>query len=300
MWQEDLGDSLGLAKDLLDEIQHDRIYVFTPDGHVIDMIPGATPLDFAYRVHTEVGHSCRGAKVNGQLVALNSSLQTGDRIEILTADETVPRREWLVHHLGYLNTSRAKAKVQSWFRQRDRKKNLSEGRSVLAREFHHLGIDQVNYGEIAESVEMTSADDLFVAIGSGEMDTSRVIEAAQEMVHTTGQGTQLHLSLTNPVENTTDESHSVVSGVGNMRFGMAECCKPVPGDLIVGLIDQEDMVNIHLQDCLAVLLNDVPANLIEVFWQREKLYTFPIDIVIRLMTALVCCLILLLCSVTNE
>lgn len=281
MWQEDVDDSLGLAKDLLDAIHLDRIYVFTPDGHVIDLIPGATPLDFAYRVHTEVGHSCRGAKVNGQLVPLNSSLQTGDRIEVLKANESVPRREWLFHHLGYLKTSRAKAKVQSWFRQRDREKNISEGKSVLASEFRHLGIDQVNYAEIAESVEMTTADDLFVAVGAGELDTSRVIEAAQKLVNTTDHGKQLDLSLAELVQEKTDSPHSVVTGVGNMSIKMAECCKPVPGDLIVGLIDHENMVYIHQQDCLGVLLNDTPANLIEVFWELEKPHTFPVDIVIR-------------------
>jgi len=281
MWQEDLGDSLGLAKDLLDEIHHDRIYVFTPDGHVIDMIPGATPLDFAYRVHTEVGHSCRGAKVNGQLVALNSLLQTGDRIEIITEDESVPRREWLFHHLGYLKTSRAKAKVHSWFRLRDREKNLSEGRIVLASEFNHLGIDLVNYGEIAEAVEMTSADELFVAVGSGELDTSRVIEVAQKLVETTDQSRQLDLSLNNLTEAITNNSHSVVSGVGNLSIHMAECCKPVPADLIVGLIDQNNTVHIHQQDCIAVLRNDAPADLIEVFWELEKAHTFPVDIIIR-------------------
>jgi|TARA_B100002003_G_scaffold86925_1_gene81349 GTP pyrophosphokinase len=281
MWQEDLGDSLGLAKDLLDEIHHDRIYVFTPEGHVIDMIPAATPLDFAYRVHTEVGHSCRGAKVNGQLVSLNSSLQTGDRIEVLTADESVPRREWLLHHLGYLKTSRAKAKVQNWFRQRDRAKNISEGESVLASEFRHLGIEQVNYAEIAELIEMTSADDLFVAVGAGELDTSRVIEVAQKLVNTNDHNTQLNLSLTEPAQETVDSSHAVVAGVGNMSTKMAECCNPVAGDLIVGLIDQENLVYIHQQDCLGVLLNDEPANLIEVFWELEKHHTFPVDIVIR-------------------
>lgn len=277
-WQEDLGDSLGLAKDLLDGIQHDRIYVFTPDGHVIDMIPGATPLDFAYRVHTEVGHSCRGAKVNGQLVALNSSLQTGDRIEILTANESAPRREWLIHHLGYLKTSRAKAKVQSWFRQRDREKNLSEGKSVLADEFHHLGIEHVNYTELAECVDMKSADDLFVAVGSSEMDTSRVIGAAQKLASSTDQSADLVY----PPDSLADESSdAVVSGVGSLNIKMAECCKPVPGDLIVGLIDKDNLVHIHQQDCIAVLRNDAPANLIEVFWELEKPHTFPVDIVIR-------------------
>ena len=269
-WQEDVGDSPGLAQDILEEIHHDRIYVFTPEGHVIDMIPRATPLDFAYRVHTEVGHSCRGAKVNGQLVGLNSSLQTGDRIEILTANESVPRREWLLNHLGYLNTSRAKVKVQSWFRQRDREKNLSEGRNVLAGEFHHLGIEQADYEEIAQSVEMSSADDLFVAVGTGEMDTRRVIEAAQK-----------DLLLNNLAEASVDDSRSAISGVGNLATTMAECCKPVPGDLIVGLIDEDNLIHIHKQECIAVLRNDVPANLIEVFWDLERTQTFPVDILIR-------------------
>ena len=269
-WQEDVGDSPGLAQDILEEIHHDRIYVFTPEGHVIDMIPRATPLDFAYRVHTEVGHSCRGAKVNGQLVGLNSSLQTGDRIEILTANESVPRREWLLNHLGYLNTSRAKVKVQSWFRQRDREKNLSEGRNLLAGEFHHLCIEQADYEEIAQSVEMSSADDLFVAVGTGEMDTRRVIEAAQK-----------DLLLNNLAEASVDDSRSAISGVGNLATKMAECCKPVPGDLIVGLIDEDNLIHIHKQECIAVLRNDVPANLIEVFWDLERTQTFPVDILIR-------------------
>ena len=124
-WQEELGEITGMAKELIGEIGQDRIYVFTPDGHVVDLMPTATPLDFAYKVHTEVGHRCRGAKVNGHIVSLNSKLHTGDQVEIVTEENASPRREWLYDHLGYLNTSRARSKVQNWFLLRDRSKNIA-------------------------------------------------------------------------------------------------------------------------------------------------------------------------------
>ncbi len=155
-WQEEVGDARGLARELLDDVNLDRIYVFTPDGHVIDMTPGATPVDFAYRVHTEIGHKCRGAKVNGRVVPLNTALQSGDQVEVIVGDEADPRREWLFDHLGYVSTSRARTKIRGWFGQRTKQKNIEEGKKLLLDELIHLGVEQLDFAELVGVVNYDS------------------------------------------------------------------------------------------------------------------------------------------------
>lgn len=279
-WQEELGDIPGMAKELIGEIGQDRIYVFTPDGHVVDLMPTATPLDFAYKVHTEVGHRCRGAKVNGHIVSLNSKLHTGDQVEIVTEENASPRREWLYDHLGYLNTSRARAKVQNWFRSRDRAKNIAEGQQLLASEFDHLGIKRINYDTVARSLGFTRVDDLFATVGSGEFSSRLAIEAVQELEGIVSSSDQLDLALGS--EDTSVAGGEVtMSGAGRLPVEHAECCKPVPGDPIVGVIDASNKVIVHRKDCLKVVQMDLAGNLIEINWETGKAKTFPVDVLVN-------------------
>lgn len=279
-WQEDLGDTPGMAKELMGEISLDRIYVFTPDGHVVDLMPTATPLDFAYRVHTEVGHRCRGAKVNGHIVPLNSKLHTGDQVEIVTEENASPRRAWLYDHLGYLNTSRARAKVQNWFRSRDRAKNVAEGQQLLAGEFDHLGIKRIDYDTVARSLGFARVDDLFATVGSSEFSSRLVIEAARELEGIVSSSDQMDLALDSE-EMTATGAQVAVSGVGRLPVKNAECCKPVPGESIVGVIDESNKVIVHRKDCLKVLKMDLDTNLIEINWETGKTKTFPVDVLVR-------------------
>lgn len=279
-WQEDLGDTPGMAKEPMGEISLDRIYVFTPDGHVVDLMPTATPLDFAYRVHTEVGHRCRGAKVNGHIVPLNSKLHTGDQVEIVTEENASPRRAWLYDHLGYLNTSRARAKVQNWFRSRDRAKNVAEGQQLLAGEFDHLGIKRIDYDTVARSLGFARVDDLFATVGSNEFSSRLVIEAARELEGIVSSSDQMNLALDSE-EMTATGAEVAVSGVGRLPVENAECCKPVPGESIVGVIDESNKVIVHRKDCLKVLKMDLATNLIEINWETGKAKTFPVDVLVR-------------------
>jgi GTP pyrophosphokinase len=279
-WQEELGDLPGMAKELIAEISQDRIYVFTPDGHVVDLMPKATPLDFAYRVHTEIGHRCRGAKVNGHLAALNSRLHTGDQVEIVTEENASPRREWLYDHLGYLNTSRARVKVQNWFRSRDRAKNIADGQQVLAREFGHLGIKSVNYNDLARSLGFSREDDLFASVGSSDLSSRLVIDAVQELEGIDSARDQLDLELDSMGGSITD-GEVAVFGAGSLPVEHAECCKPVPGDLIVGVIIENNRVVAHRKDCLMLLNFESAGNLIEINWETGKAKTFPVDVLVN-------------------
>ncbi len=270
-WQEELGDVSGLAKDLLDEVSLDRVYVFTPDGHVIDMMPGSTPVDFAYRVHTEVGHKCRGAKINGRVVPLNTELRSGDQVEIITGEEVEPRREWLHEHLGYVSTTRARAKIHQWFGSRTKRKNVEEGKKLLLDELRYLGIEQIREEALLEVVEYEKRGDLYAAIGGGDIDAVDVIESAAETLGLNGG--QLSLGLR---DSDFSLEKPLVSGVGEFKHLISECCKPVPGDSIVGVMDDANTVHVHRQDCIQALRADSYGRLMRLDWQNNVQSTFPV------------------------
>ena len=226
-WQEELEDVPGLAREILTDVNLDRIYMFTPDGDVVDMTPGATPVDFAYRVHTEVGHKCRGAKLNGRVVPLNTTLKSGDRVEIIVGDEAEPRREWLHEHLGYVTTARAKAKIQTWFSHREKQKNIDAGKKILLDELSHLGIEQLDFSELVERMQFDSSNDLFYAIALGKVDVVDAAEIAAEITGLEERDSQLNLGLDG---QGSEPRELLVSGLGDLDYVISDCCKPVPGD----------------------------------------------------------------------
>jgi GTP pyrophosphokinase len=181
-WHEELGDIGGLAEQLRVDIEPDRVYIFTPDGHAIDLPKGATPLDFAYRVHTEIGHNCRGAKINGRIVPLNYSLQTGEQVEIITSKHGTPSRDWLNPNLGYITTSRARAKIVHWFKLQARDQNVAAGKTLLERELARLGLPQVDFDKLAEKANMKIAEDMFAALGAGDLRLAQLVNLAQQLV----------------------------------------------------------------------------------------------------------------------
>ncbi|MEZ5571684.1 MAG: GTP diphosphokinase [Halioglobus sp.] len=248
-WHEETGDARTVTEQFSFGVAQDRVYTFTPEGDVVNLAYGATPLDFAYHVHTEIGHRCRGAKVNGSIVPLTYQLRTGERVEVLTSREARPRRDWLQPALGYLKTSRARAKVQHWFRAQAREDNIDTGRHLLEKEFKRLALTSVDYQRVARKLQLTTVEDMFAVVGAGELTSAQVMNAAQELVNKVPEP-QLRL---NTVPGNPSRNQLPVRGAGNLQTHMAGCCKPLPGDAIIGYITKSRGVSIHRSDCARLL-----------------------------------------------
>ena len=279
-WHEDLGDLGDIGEQWRADVEPDRIYVFTKDGHVVDLSVGSTPIDFAYRIHTEVGSRCRGAKVAGRIVPLNHKLKTGDQVEILTAPQAHPSRDWLNPDLGYANTTRARAKITSWFKKLDRDDNIVDGHSLLEAELKRQALRGVDFGQLAELVNVETADDMFAGIGAGDIKLRHVVGLAQKQVAPEEEKT-FEIRTRQRQDIGTDSSINI-DGVGNLLTQMAGCCQPVPGDQIIGYITVGRGVTIHRQDCNnALALHDrEPERLIEVNWGTKEEYSYPVDVLI--------------------
>lgn len=283
-WHEELGDIGGLADQLRVDIEPDRVYVFTPDGHAIDLPKGATPLDFAYRVHTEVGHNCRGAKINGRIVPLNYNLQTGEQVEIITGKNSGPSRDWLNPNLGYVNTSRARAKIVHWFKLQARDQNVAAGKALLERELTRLALPPVDFEKLAEKVNMRTGEDMFAALGAGDLRLAHLVNQAQQLVEPERPVEVLDLLPKRPSTKPGARRGDVqIQGVGNLLTQMAGCCQPLPGDPIVGYITLGRGVTIHRQDCATVLQlsGREPERMIQVSWGPVPVQTYPVDILIK-------------------
>ncbi|EGG95098.1 GTP pyrophosphokinase [gamma proteobacterium IMCC1989] len=278
-WHEELGVE-GLTDDIGSSVEQDRVYLFTPEGHVIDLPLGATPLDFAYRVHTEIGHRCRGAKVSGKIVPLNHVLKTGDQVEILTGKQTVPSRDWLMDGLGYLHTSRAKAKVRQWFGEQAREQNIADGRAILDKELRRLGVRDINFEDLLKVLKHKELDDLYAHVGSGEITLSQVLRASQKLLEpSVPEQTEINFSNKTPTTAGTDV---YIDGVGNLLTNIAHCCNPLPGDDINGYITLGKGVSIHRKDCRNILqlAADEPARIIQVDWGEAPTQTYAVDVLI--------------------
>ncbi len=278
-WHEEVGEQGAMRGDLALEFSHERVYVFTPDGDVVDLPEGATPVDFAYHIHTEVGHRCRGAKVNGRIVPLTYSLNTGEQVEILTAKEGRPSRDWLQTDLGYIRSSRTRTSIQQWFRVQARDQNLGQGRRLLEREFSRLALTAVDFKALANYFKYASVEDMYVATGAGDLNPGQVITAAQEL----GQGPaaeQMNLDWAPPGSVNTGATGIEVRGVGKLLTTLAGCCSPLPGDPIAGYITLGRGVTIHRSDCNKLLqqLRAEPERHIEVNWGASASTSYPASI----------------------
>ncbi len=275
-----IGDSGDVVEQFSSDLAQDRVYVFTPNGDVVNLTYGATPLDFAYHVHTEIGHRCRGAKVNGAIVPLTYTLQTGERVEILTSRQGVPKRDWLQSGLGYLRTSRARAKVQHWFKAQAREDNVDAGRHLLEREFRRLALTSVDYRRVADKVHMPTVDDMYAAVGAGDLVYATVLNAAQSLVE---KRTEPQLQVARPGNDPLSRGQIRVQGVGNLLTHMAGCCKPLPGDAITGFITRVRGVSIHRSDCgrLLDLQESAPERVIEVAWGESPRENYEVDVAIE-------------------
>ena len=277
-WKEESTDAGDFIDRFKSEVFQDRVYVLTPEGDVRDLPQGATPLDFAYYIHTEVGNRCRGARVDGRIVPLTYQLRSGQQVEVLTARQGGPSRDWLNRNLGYLNTSRARAKVRHWFKLQDHEKNVSEGRGILDRELQRLAIHSLSHADLAEKLKMKSVEDLYAAIGRGDLSSAQISNAAASLLRPEARSA--------PVTTARRRRHAraeeavSIHGVGNLMTRMARCCKPTQGDPIVGYITQGHGVTVHRRDCRNILALDErkQMRLIAVDWEREQRSCFPVDI----------------------
>ena len=268
------------------DVTQDRVYVFTPDGHVIDMPSGSTPVDFAYRVHTQVGHRCRGAKVNGRIVQLNHCLKTGDQVEILTSAEERPRRDWLNINLGFVTTSRARAKVAHWFKLQAKEQNAEAGREMVERELRRLALDinQHDLKKIAVAVNFKATDDMFAALGAGDLRLAQIIHEAQRQFEPRpDEPAEIVSNYRHASDSRSGQGDIRIQGVGNLLTVIASCCKPVPGDPIVGFITQGRGVSIHHENCsnLLALRENEPRRIVTVEWDEAGETTYPVDILIE-------------------
>ncbi|PJE79496.1 GTP pyrophosphokinase [invertebrate metagenome] len=279
-WHEELDDLDGLGDQWRADVEPDRIYVFTRDGHVVDLPTGATSIDFAYRIHTEVGAKCRGAKVGGRIVPLNHKLKTGDQVDVLTAENAHPSRDWLNSDLGYVTTSRARAKIVNWFKKQDRETHVHDGHNMLEAELKRMALRSVDFEALARSANMHDTDDLFAGIGAGDIKLAHVIGLAQKQVEP-DEEKHFQIRLKPRTEKKTDSGINI-KGVGNLLTQMAGCCQPVYGDPIVGYITNGRGVSIHRQDCSNALLfhEREPERVIEVNWGTEQENAYPVEVMI--------------------
>ncbi len=279
-WRQDVADAREFMDSMKTDVFQDRVYVFTPKGDIIDLPAGTTPIDFAYHVHTDIGHRCRGAKINGKLVSLDYMLKTGDKVEVLTAKRGGPSRDWLNPNLGLVKTQRARAKIRYWFKRQAREQNISHGKTILEKELRRLGLVDVNLERLAREFDQRSVDNLYEAIGCGDLPLGRVVN------HLTLGGKEedenQYLIAARPSTEgprPADEAISVL-GLKGLLTNMARCCNPAPGDDIIGYITRGRGATIHRQDCPNMLRIRDRERLVRVTWGELK-RTYPVPVRVK-------------------
>lgn len=276
-WRQDVQDAVEFVDSMKSEVFEDRVYVFTPRGDIIDLPSGSTPIDFAYQVHTDVGHRCRGAKINGKLVSLDYRLKTGDKVEILSAKRGGPSRDWLNINLGLVKTQRARQKIRQWFKRQAREQNIAHGKTIFEKELRRLGMLDLNIEKLAREFEHKNTEDFYEAIGMSDLTLPRIVrhltldkeEQKPDEILPTGAPSKA------PVGETV-----TVLGLKGLLTNFARCCNPGQGDEIVGYITRGRGATIHRKDCPNVLNVEDPNRLIQVSW-GEAQATYPIPVRIK-------------------
>jgi GTP pyrophosphokinase len=281
---QDTNDAADFVSTMKSDVLSERVYVFTPKGKIIDLPKGATPIDFAYHIHTDVGNRCSRAKVNGREVSLNYQLRTGDQVEIITNNRGGPSLDWLNENLSYVATARAKAKINHWFRRQNREKHTSAGRDVLEHELKRLGLlDSMTFESVAHLFNYDKLDDFFAAIGAGDINGGQI---SKTILDREPPEPQYQLKVTKPKPSVSvDISNGVsVMGTDGTLVNLARCCHPMIGDPIIGYITRGRGVTVHRADCPNVL--SMPEHekerLIDAAWSRvnqEQRFSVPIEIV---------------------
>ena len=269
---EEVSDAIS---EISTELSSDRVYVFTPRGQIIDIPQGGTPLDFAYSIHSEVGHRCRGAKVNGRIVNLTTVLQTGDEVEILTTKESRPSRDWMNRNLGFIKSAGTRSKVRNWFNHQDFEQNLLDGKSIYDRILSKYSIHNANLKQLVAHFKRKETDQFFADIGRGLITSAQILGFLQS--------TPEHdpfRKIKKESKAPTSKDDVSVQGVGNLMTQFARCCKPVPGDEIIGFITINSGISIHKRSCSNIL--SLPEakhqRLIEVEWGRQSDSVYPVEL----------------------
>ncbi|HCI52713.1 MAG TPA: GTP pyrophosphokinase [Gallionella sp.] len=246
-WKDDLTDRGDLQAQFKNELFHDQVYVLTPQGRVVDLPKGATPVDFAYMLHTDLGHRTRGAKVDGAIVPLNYKLQNGQRVEILTTKQGGPSRDWLTPALGFLQGARARAKVRAWFKNQNIDESIAQGRIQLDRELQRHGVISVNQEKLAQRLHFNKLDDLLAALGRNEITQRRIAVALSAELP------NKIIAIAKPVFRAPAEKRSatgiLIEGLGNLVTRPAKCCNPAPPDVIIAYVTRDRGITIHRKDC---------------------------------------------------
>jgi GTP pyrophosphokinase len=271
-------------RDFLDRVRvdlfQDRVYVLSPRGEIVDVPVGGTPLDFAYQVHTDLGHRTRGAKVNGRMVPLDHVLKNSDTVEIITGKTLQPSRDWLSPQSGFLASPRHRNKVRAWFRKQNESENKAEGRAMFDREIQRLGVNSLSVPELLAELKLPTTEALHEALGLGDLSAAQVAGAIQRLLHSREGQKEAPPRARPAVER---EPDTEVQGVGDLLSSYARCCKPVPPEPIVGYITVGRGVSIHSEACrnFARLSAKTPARVLGVTWGRHGTGEFPVDIEIE-------------------
>jgi GTP pyrophosphokinase len=271
-WRSDVQDAAEFVDALKSDVFEDRVYVFTPKGDVIDLPAGSTPIDFAYHVHTEIGHHCRGARVNGKLVALDYRVRTGDQVGIITTRSGGPSRDWLNTDLGLVRSQRAIAKIRQYFKRQDQEQRASAGRDAVERELRRLGVEDVTIESLSKEFNYPVVGEFLAAVGSGDISSARIVAKILQGEHAALEEMP---ALSVPSLATTEGVN--VTGLRGMLTTMARCCKPVPGDQIVGYVTRGRGATIHRTDCPNILRVGDKERLVRVSWGHAA-RTYPVAV----------------------
>ncbi len=287
-WKDEVADASEFIDRVKDEVFEDRIYVFSPKGRVFDLGAGSTPIDFAYAVHTEIGHRCRGAKVNGKMVPLTTALKTGEQVEIQTVKNGGPSLDWLDPHKGYVKSRRARSRIQHWFRHENREETISHGRSALERELDRMNVGQVNLESLAKQLGVEDSDEMFFKIVDGSIKPGRATMVAQKLLHPDidDDEEQLEISFRNQKTVAKDKQETAnltIFGVSDLMTSLAKCCQPVPGDDVLGFVTRGAGITIHRKTCQNILYqqNTASERVVEVTWGNNSEQTYPMTVLIQ-------------------
>jgi len=275
-WQSDMAQAEDLLEAVKTDIFQDQVYIFTPKGEIKDLPAGSTPLDFAYRIHTDLGHRCVGAKVNGRLVSLNFVLKNGEVVEILTSKASKgPSRDWMNPNLGYLRTTHAREKVRAWFKRQERAENIARGKELVEKELARIGTSLSEMQEeLLRTFKFDEVDDFFLRVGYGEISTQHIANKIAHVLEETVEPPQFEA----PSEATYTTSIHVL-GTGDLLTRLSKCCNPVPGDKIIGYVTRGEGVSVHRRNCKNILNEDEKERLVDVEWgQRGQMYPVAVHI----------------------
>ncbi|PKB71289.1 MAG: (p)ppGpp synthetase [SAR202 cluster bacterium Io17-Chloro-G6] len=276
-WQREVAGTAEFIESVKQDIFHDQVFVYTPKGRIVELTSGSTPVDFAYKIHTEMGHRCVGAKVNGKLTALDTALENGDTVEIFTSkSDRGPSLDWLNPNRGYVMSAGARQSVRQWFRRQERSTNIQRGREVLRRELRRLD-QKVDDETLLGLFKVDTKDDLLANLGSGNLAESLLSHRLAQI----GQETEPPMThRRNDLPISSPSSGITVLGVGSLLTRMGRCCNPIPGEPIIGFITRTRGVTVHKQDCASVRNEDEPERLVDVQWGEEQ-QLYPVRVTMK-------------------